>query len=86
MNTTNVPDGSDGVDLRLDENQALVLFEWLTKFNDQERGELLGQAEQQVLFDLESQLESRLTAPFESNYQDLLERARKSVCAGEPRK
>ncbi len=71
-----------GVGLKLDEHQALVLFEWLAKFNEKESGDLLGQAEQQVLFDLESQLESRLTAPFESNYHELLEKAREAVCNG----
>lgn len=73
---------SGGVDLQLDQHKALVLFEWLAKFNEKQNGDSLGQAEQQVLFDLESQLESQLTAPFQSNYQELLERAREAVCNG----
>lgn len=73
---------SEDVDLQLDQHQALVLFEWLAKFNEKQNGDSLGRAEQQVLFDLESQLESRLTAPFESSYQELLERAREAVCNG----
>ena len=82
MSASTSNDGGN-VDLTVDEHQALVLFEWLAKFNEKENGDLLGRAEQQVLFDLESQLESRLTAPLEPNYRELLEKAREAVCNGE---
>ena len=80
---TKSSEDSNGVDLRLDENQALVLFEWLVKFNEEELNQFLDQSEQRVLFDLESQLEKRLSAPFEPNYQELLDRARKAVREGD---
>jgi hypothetical protein len=41
-----------------------------------------GSAEQKVLWKLEGQLESKLTAPLLPNYKDLLEDARRQVQAG----
>lgn len=67
--------------LRLTEDQALVLFEWLARFNEEPTGDLRDRAEQFVLFDLENQLESMLVAPLRPDYEELLANARAMVRA-----
>lgn len=67
------------VQLELSRDEAIVLFEWLMRFNKSDGARFEDQAEQRVLWDLEAMLESRLVEPFEPNYSDLLARARLSV-------
>jgi hypothetical protein len=52
------------ITLALTEDEALVLFEWLARFNQQSSISFDDQAEERVLYDLESQLETLLVAPF----------------------
>lgn len=67
------------VSLELTADEALVLFEWLSRFNQNEDVVFEDAAEQRVLFDLESKLESSLLAPLEPNYNELLAQARSRV-------
>ena len=67
------------VSLKLTADEALVLFEWLAKFNEQENTSFEDAAEQRVLWDLESQLESLLAEPSAANYKELLAEARSRV-------
>ena len=67
------------VALELTVDEALVLFEWLSRFNQNENVAFEDAAEQRVLFDLESKLESSLTAPLEPNYKEQLAEARRRV-------
>jgi hypothetical protein len=67
------------VALELTADEALVLFEWLSRFNQNEDVAFEDAAEQRVLFDLESKLESSLSAPLEPNYKVLLAEARNRV-------
>ena len=55
---------------------ALVLYDWLTRCNQQDG---VDQAEDRVLFDLEAMLEKTLVAPLQSNYAALVSRARAHV-------
>lgn len=66
------------VTLGLTAAEALVLFEWLARFN-LGGGYFEDQAEQRVLWDLEAMLEKALVAPLRANYADLLARARERV-------
>ena len=66
------------VNLPLTRDEALVLFEWLGHFNNREH-EFEDQAEQRVLWDLESMLESQLVEPFSPAYRDLVAAARERV-------
>lgn len=66
------------MNLEISEDEALVLFEWLARhsagglpFDDQ--------AEQRVLWDLETQLESALVAPLRADYAERLAKARANV-------
>ena len=42
------------VSIELSGDEALVLFEWITRFNKREDAEFEDQAEQRVLWDIES--------------------------------
>ncbi len=63
------------------EDEALVLLEWLIKFN--EKGESLlfedKQAEERVLFDLEASLEKIVSETFKGNYLEILSKARQKI-------
>lgn len=65
--------------LELSQDQALVLSDWITRFNSRDHNEFEDQAEEMVLWDIEAMLESKLVAPFESGYTELLEAARRRV-------
>ena len=65
--------------IELSNDEALVFFEWLAKFNEQEGHAFEDQAEERVLFDLEAKMESILTQPLDPNYRELLKQARDRV-------
>ena len=68
------------VSLILSSNEVLVLLEWLTKFNEKEHPLLFeDQAEERILFDLESSLEKVVSETFEENYLEKLTRARQEI-------
>jgi hypothetical protein len=69
----------DRIHLDLSRDEALVFFEWLTRFNKAENAVFEDQAERRVLWDVESMLESTLVEPFDPNYRELLARARAKV-------
>lgn len=71
-------ESGDQVNLVLTPDEALVLFEWLARFNAIENA-FADQAEQRVLWDLESMLESALVAPLRPDYTALLSAARERV-------
>ncbi len=71
---------NENVALKLSINEALVLIEWLSEFNKKDNTLLFeDQAEERVLFDLESSLEQVLSQTFEGNYLDKLLSARREV-------
>lgn len=62
------------------EEEALVLLEWLHNFNEEERPNLFqDQAEQRVLWDMEAELEKVVSVTFDSNYQEVLSKARQKI-------
>jgi len=61
-------------------DEALVLFEWLHYFNNQERCDFIqDQSETRVLFDLESELETILVETFSPDYVRILQESRERV-------
>lgn len=65
------------IDISLSRDQALVLFEWLARTGAADQPAAFeDQAEQRVLWDLESALESVLTEPLREDYRELVETAR----------
>ncbi|MGH8892475.1 MAG: hypothetical protein ACRDWY_04090 [Actinomycetes bacterium] len=70
---------TERVNIDLTNDEALVLLEWLNRFNRREDVEFDDQAEQRVLWDVEASLEAALTEPFSSDYDRLLADARDRV-------
>ena len=58
---------------------ALVLFEFLSRFSDDNKLEIQDQAEERVLWDICCDLERVLVEPLCPDYADLLQRAREAV-------
>jgi hypothetical protein len=70
---------SKRVKIELTSDEALVLYDWLARFNQQAHTDFADQAEERVLFDLEGMLERALVAPLQSDYADILAQARSKV-------
>ena len=70
---------SKSVKIELTSDAALVLYDWLTRFNQREEIDVADQAEERVLFDLEAMLEKVLATPLQSDYAELLAQARSHV-------
>ena len=66
---------SKRVKIEFTSDAALVLYDWLTRFNQRTETHLVDQAEERVLFDLEALLEKALVAPLQSDYAALLAQA-----------
>ncbi len=64
--------------LRLSVDEALVLFEWLHQ-HDKEQEESPIDAEKIVLWSIEAQLDKVLLAPFEADYDQLVDMARRRI-------
>ena len=67
--------------LELTDDQALVLFEWLARLDEQEALPVEDPSEEQVLWCLHGQLEKALSEPFRANYRELVDQARARVKA-----
>jgi hypothetical protein len=65
--------------LKLTNEEALVLFDWISRFNEDDKNVLQDQAEQRVLWDIEAMLEEQLVEPLDENYDELLKSARDKV-------
>ncbi|MDQ0417278.1 hypothetical protein J2Z48_001450 [Croceifilum oryzae] len=57
----------------------IVLYDWVCRFNEDELTKFEDQAEQRMLWDIESMLESKLAEPLNSKYNELLRTAREKV-------
>ena len=68
------------VNIELTREEAIVLFEFLARFNEQNSIAFFeDQAEQRVLWDIESALEKSLHEPFRADYSEIVQKARDSV-------
>ncbi|MEO6254962.1 MAG: hypothetical protein ABIO79_16745 [Ferruginibacter sp.] len=68
------------INLILTKNEALVLFDFLGRFNQKEHNDIFeDQAEQKTLWILEAQLEKQLTEPFRPDYKDIIKEARDKI-------
>ena len=70
---------NDVVRVALSGDEALVLFEFLARFCEDERLAIVDQAEEHVLWDLLAVLERELAEPFDPRYNPLLLEARARV-------
>lgn len=70
---------ADAVAIQLTPEEALVVFEWLSRFNESGDSTFRDQAEQRVLWGIEAALESNLVASLDPQYDRLLAEARDRV-------
>lgn len=72
------------VNLTLSHDEALVFFEWLARLDEGETSHCYDSAEQHVMWILQAQLEKLLVEPFQENYHDVIESARRRIGGREP--
>ena len=66
--------------IELSRNEALVFFEFLTRFNKKDLPEIFeDQAEQRVLWDIEAILQKVLVEPFNPDYHEIIKKARETI-------
>lgn len=71
----------DGILIKLNKDEALVLLDWLYRFNEGDHSKFIQhQSENRILFDLESILERNVNEVLSNNYLDSLTKARKNIC------
>lgn len=68
-----------GVSLALSKAEALVFFEFLSRFSDREKLDIVDQAEERVLWNIHCSLEKVLVEPFMADYSELVEKARNQI-------
>jgi hypothetical protein len=73
------PEVVAAITLDLNDQEALVLFEFVSRFNNAGRAAIEDQAEQRVLWDIEAMLEGHLTAVLARDYLAQLAAARDAV-------
>jgi hypothetical protein len=69
--------------LSLTQDQALVLFEWLSREDGKKTIPIAHPAEEQTLWALEAQLERQLSEPLQPDYQSLLAGARERILSNQ---
>lgn len=74
-----VREPNDSVLLSLTKSEAIVLFEFLSRYANNNRLEIHDQAEQRVLWNLCCDLERALAEPFQADYSAILGSARNAV-------
>lgn len=68
--------------LELSSDEALVLFELISRMEKLEARPWSEAGEQEVIWRIEGQLEKVLLEPFQSNYKELVSQAREQVAKG----
>ena len=63
-------------EIKITKDDALILFEMLSRFDEDETLSIEHQSETQMLWNISSTLEKQLTEPFEKNYRQILQAAR----------
>lgn len=68
------------VNIELTKEEAIVLFEFLGRFNeDDDSSRFEDQAEQRVLWNIESSLEKKLSEPLRAYFQDIVSKSRERL-------
>ena len=72
---------SEPIGVQLSADEALVLFELLSRFEEKDSLTIADPAESHALSRLLAQLEKRLVTPFDPRYAELLGAAKARLCA-----
>ncbi len=67
------------VQINLDKKEAIILFDFLSRFSNEENLTIEDQAEERVLWNLCCDLEKVLVKPFREDYSEILTQAREEV-------
>ncbi len=67
------------VEITLSSDEALVLFEFLSRFSEDDELSIHDPSEKQALWNFLAVLEKQLEKPFSKKYSELLESARKAL-------
>jgi len=68
------------LNIRLTKDEALVLFEFVSRLNETEHKELFqDQSEQKMMWLIEGQLQKILVEPFRPDYKDIIDNARNKI-------
>lgn len=67
--------------LTISRAEAIVLFEFLSRFTNDDSLGIEASAEEKILWQLHGQLEKSLVEPFSDKWNEILESARKTVDA-----
>lgn len=70
--------------IELNDDEALILFEFLARCDDAESLPVIHPAERQVLWRVEGQLEKSLVEIFSPEYSELIRQARERVAPDPP--
>ena len=73
------PSSEEKIAVRLSRSEALVLFEFVSRFSESSTLSIADQAEERVLWDICCLLEKELVEPMKAEYAELLAEARKVV-------
>jgi hypothetical protein len=69
----------EDISIKLSKAEALVLFEFLSRYSNEDKLIIEDQAEQRALWNLQCVLEKELMEPFMANYSELLASAREGL-------
>jgi hypothetical protein len=70
---------NDDVKIELTKDEALVLFEFLQRFSENDELVIEHQSEERALWNLTCVLEKALSEPFRADYSKILESARERL-------
>jgi hypothetical protein len=71
---------SEEINIKLTKDEALVLFEFISRFNETEHKELFqDQSEQKMMWLIEGQLQKILVEPFRPDYKEIIDNARNNI-------
>lgn len=66
----------DEVTLKITKDEALVLFDFLSRFSNEDKLSIQDQAEERALWNLTCVFEKQLAEPFDENWLQIIEAAR----------
>jgi hypothetical protein len=69
----------DDIQISLTKDEALVLFEMISRFSDTDKLSIEHQSEERALWNLNCSLESVLVEPLDDKYLELLKAARERL-------
>lgn len=73
-------DQDQNLQITLTKSEALVFFEFLSRFNSIDRKELFeDQAEEKILWNIEGTLQKELSEPFRTDYLEIISKARNEI-------